>query len=235
MEPLDYGRSFICHSAEFNSVRFWVESRTRLCGDETVDFHQCASCKSEDTFAAKNLFYEENYDFLPVFGGEDVLIFRRPAGLSDRYRQVCKAREVWGPPMFRLREASGVRELRGWRDIRKATVAGLPIISQTEIQDPSTGLRAIVECPVKTMNLSPKRRMYQVDTGPLCYPDLSQHHEPVISGLSLAFLAFNSESGTDFILERPTKVAGDDRELCYIYHYSRPFNVAARNRLFSTQ
>ena len=29
MAPLDYGRSFICNTAPFNAVRFWVESRTR--------------------------------------------------------------------------------------------------------------------------------------------------------------------------------------------------------------
>ena len=127
-----------------------------------------------------------------------------------------------------------MKELRSWEDIREATMAGLPITSQTEIQDPSTGLRAIMECPVKTMNLSPERRMFQVDTGPVGYPDLSQKYEPRISCLSLAFLAFNSESAADFILERPTRVRGG-RELCEIYHYSRPFSTGARNRLFSTQ
>ncbi|MCL4215984.1 MAG: hypothetical protein KJ052_03115, partial [Candidatus Hydrogenedentes bacterium] len=54
MPPLDYGRSFICNTADFNRVRFWVESRTRLIdaeNDTTTDYYQCGSCKSEDTFA----------------------------------------------------------------------------------------------------------------------------------------------------------------------------------------
>ena len=235
MMPLNYGSSFICHSADFNSVRFWVESRTRVFAEKAVDFYQCGSCKSEDTFAPKDLFYHENYDFLPIFGEEDLLIFRRPAGLSDRYRQVCKARDVWGPPILKLREASGVRELKCWEDIREATMAGLPIVGQTEIRNPSTGLRAIIEFPVKTMNLSPERRMYQVDTGPVAYPDLSRENEPRISCLSLAFLAYNSESATDFILETPTRVMRGGQELAEIYHYSRPFSMEARNRLFSTE
>jgi hypothetical protein len=63
MRPLDYSHSFICHTASFNSVRFWVESRTRLGVREgRTDYLQCASCKSEDTFAAENLFYKDNYD-----------------------------------------------------------------------------------------------------------------------------------------------------------------------------
>src|SRR5688500_13851288 len=43
---LDYGRSFICNTAKFNSVRFWVESRTVLIdGDARTEFYQCGSCK----------------------------------------------------------------------------------------------------------------------------------------------------------------------------------------------
>ena len=37
MRPLDYGRSFICNTAAFNAVRFWVEggqaARTRADGE----------------------------------------------------------------------------------------------------------------------------------------------------------------------------------------------------------
>ena len=64
---LDYGRSFLCHkgeSAASNGVRFQVESRTTLIDEKnelTHVFYQCASCKSEDTFAKKDLFQKDNY------------------------------------------------------------------------------------------------------------------------------------------------------------------------------
>ena len=35
-------------------------------------YYQCGSCKSEHTFAEKNLFINPNYDFLPVFGEEHI-------------------------------------------------------------------------------------------------------------------------------------------------------------------
>ena len=59
---LDYGLSFICNPAAHNAVRFWIESRTTLIDDgsgKRVEFYQCASCKSEHTFAEKNLFHEK--------------------------------------------------------------------------------------------------------------------------------------------------------------------------------
>src|SRR5262245_17446697 len=79
-ECLDYGRSFVCHSGPFNAVRFWVESRTTIVDDQSGSvshFYQCGSCKSERTFAEQDLFYENNYDFLPIIGSNRTLMFRR--------------------------------------------------------------------------------------------------------------------------------------------------------------
>src|SRR5919106_5294209 len=54
---LDYGRSFVCGTASFNNVRFWVESRTVLIdGEKRYEFLQFGSCKSENTFGEKDLF-----------------------------------------------------------------------------------------------------------------------------------------------------------------------------------
>src|SRR5262245_15760671 len=42
MSCLDYGLSFLCLPAAFNSVRFWVESRTTLIDDKagtSLDFY----------------------------------------------------------------------------------------------------------------------------------------------------------------------------------------------------
>lgn len=233
---LDYGLSFICNPAAINSVRFWLESRTTVIDDAnstSMDFYQCASCKSENTFGEKDLLYKDNYDFLPILGGEDWLIFRRPARLSDRYRQVTKAEDVWGKPILKLREGRRVTLLESWEQIRDTTAAGIPIVSQTEIKNDDTGLRAIIECPVKTMNISLDRKMYQVDTGPIAFPDLSKRYDKLIECLSLAFVVFNAPHFADFVIEQPTPVIKDEQELCKIYHYSNPFSLEAKNRLLA--
>ena len=136
---LDYGLSFICNPSPVNSVRFWVESRTTVIDDSTgvsTEFYQCASCKSEHTFAKDNLFHEDNYDFLPILGGkdaEDLLIFRRHARLSGQYRTIVKSENVWGKPILKLREGQPVRVLETWEAIRDATASGVPLVSRTEI------------------------------------------------------------------------------------------------------
>jgi hypothetical protein len=229
---LDYGLSFVCGTAAFNSVRFWVESRTTIIDDKTgasSDFYQCASCKSEDTFAKENLFYKDNYDFLPILGEGRWLIFRRPARLSPTYRQIRKVEDVWGAPNLRLREATDVTVLETWEQIRDATAAGLPIVTQTEISNTEAGLRAVIECPTKTMNVSLDKRMYQVDTGPVALPDLTKRYDPLIDCLRLAFIAFNAPHFADFVVEQPTPVIEDGQEKCQVYHYSSPFSLPAKN------
>ena len=229
---LDYGRSFICGTAPFNCVRFWVESRTTVFDDQagtSTDYYQCASCKSENTFGEKDLFYADNYDFLPILGEGYWLVFRRPARISDRYRTIRKAEEMWGAPNMILHDAAEVTLLDTFEKIRDATAAGLPLVTQTEIRNEETGLRAAIECPSKTMNISLDKSMYQVDTGPIAFPDLSKRFDPRIDCLSVAFVVFNAPHFADFIIEQPTPVVEDGQEKCQTYHFSSPFSLPAKN------
>lgn len=236
MKPLDYGLSFICNTATFNAVRFWVESRTRIIDDKAgtwTDYYQCGSCKSENTFGEKDLFYKDNYDFLPILGGDRWLIFRRTVRLSDNYRKVSPVEEVWGKPLLKLREAPETVLLDTWEQIRDATAAAIPIVTQTEIANAETGLRAIIECPVKTMNISIENKLYQVDTGPVAFPDLTQRYDPEIECLRLAFVVFNAAHFADFVIEQPTPITEGDATKCETYHYSNPFSLPAKNRVIA--
>ena len=236
MPPLDCGLSFVCNTAAANAVRFWVESRTRIIDDAAgtwTDYYQCGSCKSEHTFAERDLFQKNNYDFLPILGEGYWLIFRRPVGLSARYRSVNRVEELWGRPVLKLKEAPEVTVLETWDAIRDATAAAIPIVTQTEIAHTETGLRAVIECPTKTMNVSLDKQLYQVDTGPVAFADLTERPDPQIGCLSLAFLAFNAPDFADFVVEQPTAVLEDGVEKCEVYHYSNPFSLPAKNRLFA--
>jgi hypothetical protein len=233
MEPLDYGRSFIIGQAPSNEVRFWVESRTRLIDDRTgahEDYLQCASCKSEDTFAAKDLFYEDNYDFLPVFGPQWGIVFRRKAYLNENYREIKPADGWWDGQRLHL-VCAPARELRTNGDIRAATYSHAPLVAQVEIADSDTQMRAIVECPVKTMNTHRERDLYQVDTGPIVLPDL-QRHERSVDGLRLAFVAFNIPEFADFVVEAPTTI-GEGPEATEVHHYSERLSLLSSNRLYA--
>jgi len=238
LEPLDYGRSFLQGKWAENRVRFWIESRTRIIDAErgvSIDYYQCASCKSENTFAPKDLFHTDNYDFLPIFGPEDGVIFRRKASLTPEYRQIRKSAEMWEGQEYRLVRPRAVRLLRSNKEIREATHAGVPLVAQTEIADARTKLRAILEFPIKTMNIHDQRDLYQVDTGPVAFPDLSQRFARPAESLRLAFVAFNAPASADVVIEAPTPLTADGREVARVLHYSRLESVAATNRLYACE
>lgn len=198
-------------------MRFWVESRTILIDDNSgkrTVLYQCASCKSENTFGAHDLFAEDNYDFCPVYGAGSLVIFRRylPGGpmkhTLDTYKDVRPGgSQGWAP--------SGGEQLRLWPAkrayeipiddfdaVHAATAAAIPLVSQTEIADARSGLRAIIEFPVKTMNLSLEggrnatgthdAGVWQIDTGPVAVPDLTKRYDPVVACVSLGYIATNN-------------------------------------------
>jgi len=234
MTPLDYGRSFILGNGPQNEVRFWVESRTRIIDEETgqcKDYVQTGSCKSEDTFAAKNLFYQDNYDFLPIFGPDDGIIFRRKAHLTSGYKSCLLSTKMWNGQKYRLVEGQKITELKSNREIRETTYQFTPIVSQTEIWNQATKLRAIIECPVKTLNTNRERDLYQVDTGPIALPDLSQRYERFVDSIRLAFVAFNAPDFADFVIESPTLIS----ETAEVLHYSQLLTLTAGNRLYAVE
>ncbi len=209
--------------------------RTRILDEKSghsEDFYQCASCKSEDTFAPRDLFYPVNYDFLPVFGSRSLVIFRRHATRQDpgrSYREIREVEASWGRPIHRLAQPDSARLLETNAEIREATNTGQLLVAQTEIANAETGRRMLLEYPVKTMNIHNGRDLYQVDTGPVAFFDLSQPWERPEDALTLAFVAFNAPHFADFVLEVPTPVPGTSVQ---VYHYSKTRSLEATNRVY---
>ncbi len=258
---LDYGRSFVCTLGPENAPRFWVESRCRItdgAGRHSVEYYQCGSCKSEHTFAPRDLFMDPNYDFLPIFSEDTLIVFRRHAWCGEGYRhhalsvgrwddsgetdprfqyrevREMKGHPVWGGMVPCLREAT-VRPLANAADIDEAHRAGLPVLAQTLIRDAATGHEAVLEYPVKTMNLRAAEGLWQVDTGPLMLPDLSQPPERWAQTCRLAFIAFNTWDWADCVIEQPTPILRDGEEIAWVYHYSGLLHLETRNVLLAQE
>ncbi len=235
MRPINYGLSFISGRWPENQVRFWVESRMRYVDEKNnivEDYYQCGSCKSEDTFAEQNLFYEDNYDFTPVFGPFYGIIFRRKAYLNDNYKSCRKAADMWNGQEYKLKEATNFKKLESTEEIRKATHDAIPLVAQTEIENKKLGIKAIIEYPIKTMNINDSKNKYQVDTGPVLLPDLSLKPTRMVDIIQLAYVAFNIENFADFVIEVPTPIIKNEKELCQVYHYSKIISLEAKNTLF---
>jgi hypothetical protein len=234
-DAIDYGRSYFNSKAPWNSPRFWVESRLQITDPATKTvrtYYQCGSCKSERTIPPRDLFPDDNYDFLPVFGDVDCVIFRHRARADEGYRGVAPVAGAWGGMVPLLRRFKG-RVLSTSKEISDAMTAGLPLVAQTEIRDEKTGRTAVIECPVKTINWFRTTGQWQIDTGPVLLPDLSVPPEQWSQNLRLAFVAFNAWDWAEFIAEKLTPVVAGGKEVAKVYHYSAPAQTKARNALLA--
>ena len=228
--PTDYGRSVVTHFGTVNAPLFWLESRCRItdrAAGIVRDYYQCGSCKSEDTFAATDLFLDPNYDFLPIFTHGETIVFRRYAEVNERYMRVTTP--LWGTMTPRLRPAEA-RVLADAAEIASAVAAGLPLIGQVEISDAETGRSALLEFPIKTMNVLPNGQGWQVDTGPVLLPDLTAPPEKWSESLRLAFIAYNTDGWADFVVEAPTEIGGGAAQT---HHYSEIVHFTSRNQVLA--
>ncbi|MDE0221198.1 MAG: hypothetical protein OXJ90_18165 [Spirochaetaceae bacterium] len=267
VECLDYGCSYLWpYDRPRDSVRVLIESRILLAGGPHgtgIPYYLGASCKGEDTYGvrkqygpmgfragARTLFLDPNYDFTWIVGSGSAVIFRRalpdasnPAGAPGRYREVrADTSRTWGPLRLQLTPATGAYEIPvgDFAAVAAATDAGHGIVAQTEIADAGTGTRAVIEYPVKTMNVSRAGypaagdgSVWQTETGPIGVPDLSRRHDPPVACFSLGFIAVASRQpdAADFVLERPTALARPHADVS-VLHFSAPFSRPATNRLF---
>jgi hypothetical protein len=239
MEPIDYGSSFLRCKWPENSVRFWIESRTRFVDEASglvEDYYQCAACKSENTFAKSDLFQSDNWDFTPIFGPKLGVIFRRKAWLNPNYKSIVPVDKMWDGPIYDLvRAPRSCRELAlsDPKAIADATDTGVPIIAQVEVRNAQTLQRAIFEHPVKTLNIHRQKGLFQTDTGPVAFIDLAQRVEQAADAIALAFIAFNTQGFADFVIEAPASAHADGKSQPMVNHFSKIVSLPAVNRLWA--
>ena len=268
VDCLDYGHSYLWpYDRQRDAVRVLIESRTLLSGGPhgtATAYYLGASCKGEDTYGvrkqyglagfragARTLFLDPNYDFTWIVGSNSAVIFRRvlpePADAGDTHGRSREVRadtsRTWGPLRLQLTPAAGVYEIPidDFEAVAAATDAGHGIVAQTEITDTDTRMRAVMEYPVKTMNVSRAGYptggdggVWQTDTGPIGLPDLSRRYDPPVAAFSLGFIAVVSRQphAADFVLERRTPLPSPHNDM-EVLHFSAPFSRPATNRLFA--
>ena len=78
--------------------------------------------------------------------------------------------------------------LQSSEDIIAAVLSHAPLIAQTQFE--TDRYIASLEYPIKTINASERDNIYQTDTGPVLFPDLSREPDSLIEGMDLAPLPY---------------------------------------------
>jgi hypothetical protein len=236
MEVLDYGRSFVTFVTQGhgNNARLQVESVCTLTDQRSgavAEYLFFASCKSEHTFAPRDLFQKDNYDFCGVFAAEEYAIFRAHSAHTPHFRE----QGLWKGRFEEVRQRIlrvPARALQGATQIVQASLADVPLVGRVEFESPDKAYLASLEFPIKTMNANDISMIYQVDTGPVPFPDFGADVTRQIERLWPAYVAYNAPDFSDFILQQALTVGQGSAQL-EVTHYSGLISLPARTSVLA--
>jgi hypothetical protein len=240
MKPCDFNRSYLRWSintpGQANTVRITFDARTEIIDErsgEREEFFLIRPCKSERMYVPRKMWQDPNYDFMGIWSKRQFRIFRTWASIPKRFSTdrtdglVQNLDERFKDVSLDVRKFPSTRVLRTNREVVKATLGGAPIVAFHEIRDRKRKLSAILEYPVTTMNIIAAESKFQVDTGPLLFPDFASKSAHRIAWLTPAFAVYNTFSYAEFVLRVPTSVAPGVK----VMHYSKLLPMKVKTTL----
>lgn len=251
-DALDYSRSFMMwdaapnpndhrkpgHMPWGNSARIQLDARCELSNSRTgerEEYFLITPCRTEWMYRSETLFQIPNYEYCGVWSRSEFI------GVGGAHHR----KQGSGVPQYikdnfsdfrlTLKIFPSAQILENDEEIIDATLNDAPLIGRTEIWDDAQGMSAVVEYPIKTMNVHPERKRFQVDTGPLPFPDFSRTVERQIECFSVAFVCYNTFDLAEFILRVPISVNDTNTELSSVLEYSDVLRLPAKNTIIAAE
>ena len=201
VETTDFNNSYMTWSAEHNfadtrkpghmpwgnAARILIDARCTLIdsdGKLADELYLVAPCRTEWMYRETEMIQNPSGEYRAIFSEPHRLQLgvgkhieevnaRGPAGSTDVFKWIKF--DVTSKPSTRLDTD---------QDVVDATTRNVPIVAKTSFE--VNGIKAVLEYPIRTMNYHDERTRFQVDTGPLIFPDLEadakQLHRPLLSG-----------------------------------------------------
>jgi hypothetical protein len=240
MNILDYTRSFITFEVSGNRARIALEATCCLEGPEgqSERFLLFASCKSEDTYAERDLFRrpetEPNYDFSGLYSDTRYRLERIHADCERERPETGLIADRFVSLDRHLVEADIEAELDTPEAVVRATLDYKLLVARTVISHPDNpAFTQTLEFPVKTMNVNPETLEYQTDTGPVPLYDFSDPNPEIMARFRWAYVAFNHPGHTWFVYQAPTDLVRGGVTVAQTSHYSRVTDYPAVNTLYA--
>jgi len=225
-----------------NNVRALLEARAIITRQDTgrvFDYVLTASCKTEQVWVPRDIWHEPNADMCMIAGADEFLIVKRwdradkgvmryPESLGVQpERQPDKPQTSFDRYSVDLLDRQGTL-LQTVDEIIEVLFDTTPVVAQTEYE--ASGYHVLLQYPVKTVNFSEREGYYQVDTGPVLFPDFDTDAPSVLERCQLAYIAHNCPDWAELIVCAPTALTDEIR----VHHHSRSVRIeGASNRMIA--
>ncbi len=240
MNAIDFTNSYMTwfpHNKGDNIARIQLDAACTLTDEKTGEskqFYLIAPCRSERMYLDTPLFQMPNYEFCGIWSADDFLIIRTAWESGRDNRQYGMGRERWRDIHLDVRTFAHTEVLTADPAIVAATLDNLVLNARTELYDPATGRRALLEYPIKTMNVQQEPPRFQVDTGPLILPDFTATVTHPIEAFEMAHVVYNVMDKAEFVLRQPVAIGAGDHQ-AMTTDYSVIQIVTARNEILASR
>ena len=247
---IDFANSYMTwFGAAGGSIsRIDIEAACTLIDESGAEdsFYLIAPCRAEHTHSDGQLIVMPNYDFRGIFGRSEYRIIRthwvsEPDYLGDPGLDTTGGRVLdepglhggkWDEVRLDVPCFETCTELEGNQAVVDATLENRPLVSRTELEDKRSGTRAVLEYPVKTMNVMRAPVRFQIDTGPIIVPDFASTADLAVARFDLAHVVYNLFDRGEMILRKPVTVGrGDDG--VDVTDYSERVEYTGRNTVLA--
>jgi len=247
MKVLDYRNAFAiyssaCEDVPRNTCRVQILARCTLIehGEPGKAFHLGKECIGEYCYdAERGIAQEPTSEVCLIFCEGPTALAKKFAGHERDVVQIADmgqkrkgfdgSRSHWTDLRYILPEEEGTA-LGNAEEVIASTLEGAPMVGRTTLTDEARGRRAVLEYPIPYINVHPPIARFQVDVGPILFPDLASDEEPPVARLELAYVMFNEFDKAEFALRVPTRIGED--EAAVTLHYSKVVRMEATNELF---
>lgn len=238
MEVLDFSRSFVTFFTRpeqgGNIARIQVDATCTIStpGKGSEVFYLIAPCRGERMYQAGQLFQMPNYEFCGIFTEREVVILRTHWTSEREQPEYARVSDRFDRVEIRPRTMPAA-QIGDRGDIVTATLRNRRLVVRTTLEDAESGSSAILEYPVKTMNVTPHHAQWQIDTGPLIVPRFDSVAERAIESFDMAHVVSCNFEKAEFILRLPQIVGEQGREPVRVTDYSQLLFADAAHRFYA--
>ena len=212
MPVIDFANSYMTWFPKGggNIARIQLDAACTLLDEQTgasETFYLIAPCRAERMYLDTNLFQMPNYEFCGIWSARDFLLIRTHWVSARDNREYGLYQDRWEEVRLDIRHFPQARQLADNAQIVQATLENLPLVARTNLHDGVRGKRALLEYPIKTMNLLQTPPSFQVDTGPLILPDFAATPVRPIEQFDVAHVVYHTFDKAEFILRKPVPLS----------------------------
>ena len=199
---INFSQSYVRWKTNTNSYgRFNLESVFMVYNKEgkAIDsLYSLYGVMACDVYGEAPLFYRPSFFYQAIFSDNMVKVIRNftPYQQKDSVENISKSFSELDK-FITYADESEVKEVSTKDNLKQCILENKTLNAEITFEEGEYTYE--LQFPVKHINYSSSKEMFQVETGPVAMIDLELKNEDLISNSSLAYVAFNNYNEADFL------------------------------------